>query len=149
MDTVVIGLGNPFLADDRAGIVVVEDLERLGLPAHFEILHTVGFELLDKVLDYKRAIIVDACMLGKNVGEILEVSVKDIFTSSSLINSHAMHIGSTLKLGDELYPERMPEEIRIFLIEVENIKEFSQEFTPEVLKAVEEVKRRIKELLVL
>ncbi|SDN31528.1 hydrogenase maturation protease [Desulfonauticus submarinus] len=148
-EVVVIGIGNPLLSDDRAGIVIVEDLEREGLPAQFEILYTVGFELLDKILGYKKAIIVDACMLGQKIGDILEVKVEDIFASSKLVNSHAMHIGTSLKLGFELYPDLMPKEVKIFLIEVENIEEFSKNFTPEVKKAVEEVKQRIKQELCL
>ncbi|WP_456324520.1 hydrogenase maturation protease [Desulfonauticus submarinus] len=148
-EVVVIGIGNPLLSDDRAGIVIVEDLEKEGLLAQFEILYTVGFELLDKILGYKKAIIVDACMLGQKIGDILEVKVEDIFASSKLVNSHAMHIGTSLKLGFELYPDLMPKEVKIFLIEVENIEEFSKNFTPEVKKAVEEVKQRIKQELCL
>lgn len=144
MDTVVLGIGNPLLADDRAGIVVVEDLEKENLSAHFEVLYTVGFEVIDKVLGYKKAIIVDACKLGNPVGTILEVGVEDIFSSPNLINSHAISVGTTLKTGYTVFKEEMPSEIKLYLIEVQNIEEFSKTFTPEVKKAVEEVKARIR-----
>jgi len=147
MKTIVIGIGNPFLADDRAGIVVVESLAQEKLKADFEILYTVGFELLDKILGYDQAIIVDACMLGGKLGEIFEVGLDDIFQTKSMLNSHAIHIGTSLRLGMDLYPELMPKQLKIFLIEVKNITEFSNQFTPQVKAAVEKVKTRIKKLL--
>ncbi|WP_051309294.1 hydrogenase maturation protease [Desulfogranum japonicum] len=144
---VVVGIGNPYLQDDRAGVVVVEKLEEQGVPCNTEIVYTVGFEVMDKVKGYDRAIIVDACMLGNEPGSILEVTMDDIFTTSSLVNSHAITLGTTLKTGYLCFQEEMPKEIQIVLIEVKDIKEFTQVMSPEVDKAVEVVVDRIKSLV--
>ncbi|MDR2551218.1 MAG: hydrogenase maturation protease [Desulfobulbus sp.] len=144
---VVIGIGNPYLQDDRAGVVVVEQLEREGLACHTEVVYTVGFEVMDKVRGYERAIVVDACKLGNAPGSILEVSVDDIFTTHALVNSHAITLGTTLKTGYVCFPEEMPTEIRILLIEVKEIKEFTQQMSPEVERAVTEVVARIRDLV--
>jgi len=141
---VVIGIGNPYLQDDRAGVVVAEQLEREGLACQIEVVHTVGFEVMDKVRGFERAIIVDACSLGNAPGSILEVSVDDIFTTHALVNSHAITLGATLKTGYLCFPEEMPAEIRILLIEVKEIKEFTQRMSPEVERAAAEVVERIK-----
>lgn len=141
---VVVGIGNPYLQDDRAGVVIVELLEKEGLDCHTEVVYTVGFEVMDKIRGYERAIIVDACMLGNEPGSILEVTVDDIFSTHSLVNSHAITLGTTLKTGLLCFPEEMPADIRIILIEVKAIKEFTQQMSPEVEVAVEAVVERIK-----
>lgn len=144
---VVIGIGNPFLQDDRAGVVVVQHLERDGLACQTEIVYTVGFEVMDKVRGYERAIIVDACTLGHAPGSIHEVSVDDIFTTHALINSHAITLGTSLKTGYVCFPEEMPQDLRILLIEVKEIKEFTRQMSPEVEEAVAEVVERIKNMV--
>lgn len=144
---VVVGIGNPYLQDDRAGVVIVETLEQEGLPCRTEVVYTVGFEVMDKIRGYERAIIVDACMLGNEPGSILEVSIDDIFSTHALVNSHAITLGTTLKTGLLCFPEEMPADIRIILIEVKEIKEFTQQMSPEVEAAVATVVGRIRALV--
>lgn len=146
MDTqcVVVGIGNPFLQDDRAGVVVVERLEQDKVPCRTEVVYTVGFEVMDKIRGCERAIIVDACMLGNEPGAILDVTIDDIFSTHALVNSHAITLGTTLKTGYLCFPEEMPADLRIMLIEVKDIKEFTQQMSPEVERAVDEVVERIK-----
>jgi hydrogenase maturation protease len=144
---VVVGIGNPYLQDDRAGVVIVEMLEKEGLPCQTEVVYTVGFEVMDKIRGFERAIIVDACMLGNEPGSILEVTVDDIFSTHALVNSHAITLGTTLKTGLLCFPEDMPEDIRIILVEVKEIKEFTQQMSPEVEAAVVTVVDRIRTLV--
>lgn len=144
---VVVGIGNPYLQDDRAGVVIVETLEQEGLPCRTEVVYTVGFEVMDKIRGYERAIIVDACMLGNEPGSILEVSIDDIYSTHALVNSHAITLGTTLKTGLLCFPDEMPADIRIILIEVKEIKEFTQQMSPEVEAAVKTVVDRIRALV--
>ena len=145
---VVVGIGNPYLQDDRAGVVILELLENEDLPCHTEVVYTVGFEVMDKIRGFERAIIIDACMLGNEPGSILEVTVDDIFSTHALVNSHAITLGTTLKTGLMCFPDEMPEDIRIILIEVKEIKEFTQQMSPEVEAAVVTVVDRIRALVV-
>jgi hydrogenase maturation protease len=147
MKCVVIGIGNPYLQDDRAGLVVVELLEQGNLPCQTENVYTVGFEVMEKIRGFERAIIVDACMLGNQPGTIVEVGVDDIFSTRTLINSHAMTLGTTLKTGFICFPDEMPRDIKILLIEVREIKEYTQQMSPEVEAAVTEVVLRITNLV--
>ena len=145
---VVVGIGNPYLQDDRAGVVILELLEKEDLPCHTEVVYTVGFEVMDKIRGFERAIIIDACMLGNEPGSILEVTVDDIFSTHALVNSHAITLGTTLKTGLMCFPDEMPKDIRISLIEVKEIKEFTQQMSPEVEAAVVTVVDRIRALVV-
>ena len=108
------------------------------------MLFRSGFEVMDKIRGCDQAIIVDACMLGNEPGSILEVGVDDIFTTHALVNSHAVTLGTTLKTGYVCFPEEMPADIRILLIEVKEIKEFTQQMSSEVEAAVDVVVERIK-----
>lgn len=143
-DTVIIGIGNPLLMDDRAGIEVAERLEAQGLPADVEILYTVGFEVIDKLQGYRRAYVVDACVLGGEPGTVREVSADDILGDAFLSGSHAVTLGATIKTGYEIFEDEMPEELRIVLIEAENPTGFSKQCTPKVEQAIGRVVERIR-----
>lgn len=143
-DTVIIGIGNPLLMDDRAGIEVAERLEALGVPADIVVLYTVGFEVIDKLLGYRRAYVVDACALGGEPGTVREVSADDILGDSFLSGSHAVTLGATIKTGYEVFEEEMPAQLRIVLIEAENPTGFSDQCTPKVEQAIGSVVERIR-----
>ena len=124
----VCGIGNPMLKDDRAGIEVAERIERSDLQVDTEIIYGVGFEVNDKIIGYDDVIIIDAAKIGKAPGTITEASVEDIFTDHELATSHAVTLGSTLKIGYELFPEEMPSLLRILLIEAEDYFEFTETY---------------------
>ncbi|MDX9841353.1 MAG: hydrogenase maturation protease [Desulfobulbus sp.] len=144
---VVVGIGNPYLQDDRAGVVIVEELERAALACRTEVLYTVGPEVMDRIRGFRRAIIIDACLLGNAPGTILELGLDDLCTTHSLTNSHAITLGATLKTGYLCFPEEMPADLRIILIEVKAISEFTEEMSPEVEAAAAEVVARIRRMV--
>ncbi|WP_051617169.1 hydrogenase maturation protease [Desulfonatronovibrio hydrogenovorans] len=146
--TIALGIGNPLLQDDRAGLEVVQRLSSMDLSVDIQELYTVGLDVLDRLMGYDRAFVVDACKLGYQPGTVVEVTVDDIFSSHSLSNSHAITLGATLKTGYELFPDQMPGEIYILLIEVEKIEEFTNVMTEVVEngvdRAVASIAARIK-----
>ncbi len=145
--SLVCGIGNPMLKDDRAGIEVAERIDALNLAVDVEIIYGVGFEVLDKVLGYDRVIVIDAAKMGHPPGTILEVGVDDIFSDHQLASSHAVTLGSTLKVGYQLFPEEMPKDLKIILIEAEDYFEFTKECSPAVARAIDLVCGRIENLL--
>ncbi len=139
----VCGIGNPMLKDDRAGIEVAERIERSDLQVETEIIYGVGFEVNDKIMGYDDVIIVDAAKIGKPPGTITEASVDDIFADHELASSHAVTLGSTLKIGYELFPDEMPARLQILLIEAEDYFEFTRECSEQVNVAIALVVQRI------
>lgn len=131
------------LKDDRAGIEVAERIERSALAVDVEIIYGVGFEVNDKIMGYERVFIIDAAKMGYPPGTIVEVSVDDIFANHQLASSHAVTLGSTLKIGYQLFPDEMPPYLSIILIEAADYFEFTKECTPLVTIAIDEVVRRI------
>ncbi len=137
--TLVCGIGNPMLKDDRAGIEVAEQIERMNINLDVEIIYGVGFEVNDKIMGYDRVFIIDAAKMGHTAGTILEVGVDDIFHDHLLASSHATTLGSTLKVGYDLFPDEMPGELKIFLIEAEDYFEFTKTCSPAVTVAIQKV----------
>ena len=146
MKVKIIGIGNPILRDDSVGIKIAERL-RGRVNADVEILMTTDFEVIDKILGYDKAIIVDAVKSGKEPGTIYEFSLDDVFSSYSIPGTHALSLGTTLKLGYTIFPEEMPKELKIFAVEVEDIEHFGEDCTPKVERAIPKVIEMIEEEL--
>lgn len=144
---IIVGIGTPYRQDDLAGLVVAERLRQGTLDCQVESLTVVGFEILEMIRGYERAIIVDACLFGLAPGAVVEVSVDELEPICTPVNSHAITLGTALKTGYACFPDEMPADIRILLIEVKEISECSQQMSPEVERAVEEVVDRVKTLV--
>jgi len=142
----ILGIGNPILRDDSVGIKIAEKLEG-NVDADIEILMTTDFEVIDKILGYDKAIIVDAVKFGGEPGTIYEFSLDDIFSSYAITGTHTLSLGTTLKVGYTVFPEEMPKELKIFAIEVEDIEHFGKDCTPKVEQAIPKVINMIKEEL--
>lgn len=142
---IVVGIGNPMLKDDRVGIEVVEALNAHNPELDTAILHFWGGDVLDIIMGYDKAIIVDACQAGMRPGTVLEITPEKISDHENLVNSHATALGSTLKTGQTLFPDQMPKDLKLFLVEVEDISTFSTKCTPVVCHAITDVVERIQE----
>lgn len=132
----VCGIGNPMLKDDRAGIEVAERIARSSLQVDTEIIYGVGFEVIDKIMGYDDVIIVDAAKIGTIPGTVTEATVDDIFADHKLASSHAVTLGSTLKVGLDLFPDEMPKSLKILLIEAEDYFEFTKDCSPAVNESI-------------
>ncbi|MEW5763185.1 MAG: hydrogenase maturation protease [Bacillota bacterium] len=144
MRTVVVGIGNPVLRDDAVGVKVAQHFEGL---VDTEILMTTDFKVLDKLLGYDRAVIVDGVRLGHAPGTVLEFNVDDLLFTYTYSGTHNLSLPTTLKIGYELFAEEMPREIRIVTVEVEDVTTFGTDCTPAVEKAIPEAVRRVRHYL--
>ena len=144
---VVVGIGNPYRQDDRAGLAVAERLRQERLDCQVESLPAVGFEILEMIRGYERAILVDACQFGKSPGSVVAMTVDELGPIHSPVNSHAISLVTALKTGHVCFPDDMPAEIRILLIEVKQTSECTRQMSPEVELAVEEVVERVKTMV--
>ncbi len=69
MKTIIVGIGNPNFKDDGIGLKIVEHFE--GIVDTVKLLN-IGFNLIDSLLGYERALIVDGVKTGKEPGSIIE-----------------------------------------------------------------------------
>ncbi len=143
MKAIVVGIGNPNFKDDGVGLNIVEKLN--GLVDTVSLLN-ISFQIIDSILGYDKAVIVDGVKSGTEPGSILEFNTDywgDIYASGT----HNLSIFEILRIGYSLFSDEMPKEIKIIGVEVEDVETLSRQLSPSVEAAIPDVISKIKEYL--
>lgn len=140
MKTLVLGLGNPLLRDDSVGLRVAQQLRPL-LAGHSDIEiiedYRGGLRLMERMVGFDRAIIIDAICTGAEPGTIHLLSPDDIPTQHSA-SAHDVNLPTALQLGRNS-GAHLPDIEAILLVGVEaaDINTFDDKrLTPEVEAAI-------------
>jgi hydrogenase maturation protease len=155
MKTLIIGLGNPILTDDGVGVKVARMLEELiNLENHpgLEITEASagGLRLMEAMLGFDRVILIDAYYLKPETtvpGKIHRLTLEDLRSASPTQHSTSAHDASLVTALDAAkhMGYKIPAEIFIYAVEVENILDFSEMPTPAVAAAIPIVTNLIME----
>ena len=135
---IIIGVGNPILGDDAAGIQVARNLQnRINNPSiDIKEAYTGGFNLLDIIIGYDKAIIIDAMVSPNHAGEVKRISLEELSTVHSW-NPHAVSFYEAIQLAEKLGENNIPREIIIFAIMIPSIQiEFKEELSSIVKAAI-------------
>ena len=143
MKILVIGLGNPILTDDGVGVKVAYALEDILADSRPDVVVTEasagGLRLMELMLGYDRAIIVDAFTNGSNTpGKMHRMTLDDLRDISPTQHSASAHdttLVTALDAGKALGMHLL-DEVVIYAIEVENVIDFSEEPTTAVAAAI-------------
>ena len=139
--TVVLGLGNPLLADDAVGLHVVASLQHLMQEDPIEGVRVVastraGFDLIDLLAGAARAIIIDCLDVpDPTPGRIRRLDLGQVAGSARLVGGHDVSVAVAFELAAALGIP-MPETVEIYGIEAASTREFTERMTPEVEAAV-------------
>jgi len=139
---VVLGLGNPVLADDAVGLKVAEAFQRLldarPLPGVIVLASTrAGFELIDMLQGFRHALIVDALELPEpRAGHVQLLDMAHVAGSVRLNMMHEISITAAFELAARLGIP-MPAQVEIYAVEAADTRTLSEELTAEVAAAVE------------
>ncbi|MBU0674289.1 MAG: hydrogenase maturation protease [Proteobacteria bacterium] len=139
MKTIVIGLGNPCLRDDGLGIMVA-DLLRNHPERHDTVTvteaYTGGLALMELMVGYDQAIVIDACTTGIHpAGTLIEMSLDDLTPSRNSTSTHDASLVVALETGKTI-GLHLPSSIRFFGIEAGNTKDFGETLTEPVRRTV-------------
>jgi hydrogenase maturation protease len=141
----LLGLGNDILTDDCIGLRVVQELQRelAGHPAiDFRETTEMGLALLDFITGCRTVVIVDSIQTGKAApGFLHELDAADL-TQLTGRTPHFLGVTETLALGRQLGLP-MPEQVRIFAIEVEDPFTLGTGLTPALQAALPGILERI------
>jgi len=139
--TLVMGIGSPIMCDDAIGLRVLQEIDKKKLPlVETREACTSGLDLIEIMLDYDRAIIVDAIMNSPHpVGTIMILKPEDFSSTVHGVNPHEANIATTIELGRALEPDRMPHDIIFVAVEVRDVYTVSETMTPEVEEALPRV----------
>jgi hydrogenase maturation protease len=139
MKTIVLGVGNPILKDDGAGIHVIRQLKKYVKDPDVTLdeAMTGGMNLLDMIIGYEKAILIDTVkMKGAKTGEVRRFSLRD-FSSVHSSNPHDVDLLEALKLAEKLGEKRIPKEIVIVGISVNETQHvFGEQLSEKIAKAV-------------
>jgi hydrogenase maturation protease len=168
--TIIIGLGNPILGDDGVGWKVAETVkERLNaemslrlpvrpigmksihyLPAvEVDCLSLGGLSLMERLLGYERAIIVDSMETGGSpVGSVRTfplASLPDPMAGHSA-SAHDTSLITALKTAESIGAD-IPKRVDVVAVEAQNVYDFSEELSPLVAAAVLDAVQAVFDLL--
>lgn len=160
MNTIVIGLGNPLLGDDGVGWRIAEAL-RQETSVEVDCLAVGGLALMERLVGYQRAILVDAICTGTQPeGTITCCALEDLPAPAGphasagppasggrhLASAHDASLAVAFQVGRALRAE-LPEQVIVLAVEAARVYDFSTELSPAVAAAVPRAVQRAHELL--
>lgn len=135
MRTIVIGLGNPLLTDDGLGLQAAALLrQRLGDDERVEVIeaYTGGLDLMELMIGYERAVVVDAVTSGRHhPGTLVELGLDDLLSSRNTTSTHDASLAVAIETG-KLLGLQLPEAIFFFGIEAGQANDFGEQLTAPV-----------------
>ena len=170
MRTLVVGLGNPILGDDGVGWRVAEEVKRrlqiadfrsqiepaesqsaiLNPKSEIEVdsLALGGLSLMERLVGYDRAIIVDAVSTGQPPGTVSRFRLDELpdFSTAHTSAAHDTSLQTALRVGRTM-GAHLPGEVLIVGVEAQSVYDFSETLSPPVAAAVPVAVRLVLELL--
>lgn len=163
MKTIVIGLGNPILGDDGVGWKVAEEVRKqlslVNAPdpqgegrdyVDVELLSLGGISLMEHLIGYERAILIDAMTSDRETGSIIVSRLSELPDYSTLHTTsvHDTSLRNALRLGRGMgasLPEE--EEVVVVGIATSHVYDFSEELTPPVAESIPLAMKIVTDLL--
>jgi hydrogenase maturation protease len=149
----VIFIGNPFGGDDGIGPYLYEQLKDNQDLKKYDMMElgVLGFDILNYVKDDDKLIIVDAVVIdeketNQSVGKVRILDEEDLSKDIKVISQHDFGIEQTAVILRKFYPQL--KKISIIGININNIKEFSEKLSNELLDNIEEIKKEVKEQII-
>ncbi len=146
----MIGLGNPILGDDGIGWRVAEMVQarlsenstpespQFELEIEFETLSLGGLSLMEHLIGFKYAIIIDAISCGRfPIGTVTRNELTDFEMGeiNPLNSAHDTSLFNAIQIGRSLEVE-LPERIAIVSIEIEVDYQFRESLSEAVAASV-------------
>jgi hydrogenase maturation protease len=139
MKTIILGVGNQILGDDGVGVHVANELKNCIQDPNIAIEEAItgGMNLLDLILGYDRAIIVDAVKTEEGeTGEVKRILLSDFSTLHSC-NPHDVSLSEAIDMAKKMGELRIPQKIIIIGVLMKQIPcEFGEELSEKIAAAV-------------
>lgn len=160
MKTIVVGLGNPILGDDGVGWKVAEDvMKRLtftpipllfgeGSPVDVICLSVGGISLMEHLIGYDHAIIVDAFATDAPTGSISVLRLDQLpnYSAFHTSSSHDTSLQNAMELGRAM-GAHLPDDVMIVGITTRPVFDFSEELSAPVARVVHSVGTIVLDML--
>ncbi len=159
MKTLILALGNPILSDDGVAHEVADRLaKRLKSssttpnPAlsevegmQYDIIKSSAatMDIIPKLAGYHRLVVVDAVQLGSApFGIVHRFNLTDLASTVRPSCPHDINFATAFQMAKQ-WGYHIPEDIRIYGIEVKELSRFSQGCTPEIAEKLNRIVEHI------
>jgi hydrogenase maturation protease len=168
MKTLVVGLGNPILGDDGVGWNVAEEVKRqltspsprLRHPSPIgrgvggegevavEFLSLGGISLMEHLIGYDRAILIDALTSDQEIGSVIVSRLSEMpdYSAFHIASPHDTSLQNALKLGRSM-GAKLPEDVIVVGIATDHMYDFTENLSPPVAEAVPRALEIVMDLL--
>jgi hydrogenase maturation protease len=150
MKTIVVGIGNPILRDDGVGIHIIKRFRELteGLDVVIDEATTGGMNLLDLILGFDRAVLVDAVSIqDKEVGEVVVIRDVEKMETAHSTNPHDTSFPEAIAVARKMGQQKVPDDILLVGINIRPVYEFGEGLSREVELAVPVALEELNRLL--
>ncbi len=162
LNILVAGLGNPILGDDGVGWHVVAQAQDLfsqcAYPlddaryhVHFECFSLGGISLMEQMIGFDKAILVDAIHLegASHIGSVYVLTPEELpnLGYGHLNSSHDTTFKDALSMGRKLGAD-LPSDIIIIGVESAPNFEFSENLSPEIVAALPLATQKVLDYLI-
>jgi hydrogenase maturation protease len=156
-EIIVVGLGNPILGDDGVGWRVAEQVLVSLKAQHPQLCQNVvverlsvgGLSLMERMLDFKRAIVIDAVRIGEGTaGNLLclPLSALPDHSTGHTTSAHDTSLQNALKVAEEM-GFNVPTDTWVVGIAAEHTEVFSEQLSPLVEAAIPEAADTVMRLV--
>jgi hydrogenase maturation protease len=147
----VVGLGNPILGDDGVGWRVAEAVKKRlppDLPVDVGFLSLGGLSLMEHLIGYQRAILIDAFALDEPIGSILVLKLSELpnYSAFHTTSPHNTSVQNAIDLGKSMGAQ-LPEDVTVVGIATKHVCDFSEVLSPPVADAVPQAAQIILDLV--
>jgi hydrogenase maturation protease len=149
MGTIIVGIGNPILGDDGVGIHVLRELGELKLDEDItlEEAFTGGMNLVDIIVGYEKAILIDAVSRPEDEpGRVYLMDARSMESSHST-NPHDTSSPEALEVARKMGQKELPSVIHLVGINIRPQFDFKDGLSGEVARSVPEAVERVLGLL--
>lgn len=145
MKTRVLGIGNPIVTDDGAGLKIAQEIKQLRPELDVVEACAGAMGLFDYVVDCDKVVIIDSIKTDDEFpGTLYKLQLEDLHPTLNHPLSHGLDIASAIKLGEGL-GYKMPQSLSIYAIEIEDNTNFGEGCTEEVAARIPAIAKEIIE----
>jgi hydrogenase maturation protease len=144
----VIALGQAAAGDDGAGLAVLDELRRSGVPNGVELVHAAEDSALLSLLETPAPVVLVDAVLGERPGTVLELSPDELAASGLRpVSTHGLGAVQAIALARTLSPGMISPEIRIVGITIARPARYTHALSPAVSEAVPRAAARVRALV--
>jgi hydrogenase maturation protease len=141
--TILIGLGNPIMSDDAVGLAVAKEVLRRVPGLDGDLSASGGFDVLDCMIGYERAVIIDSMVTGRfPPGTVRRVDVDPELKTLRVEDSHGMDFLRAMEVG-RVAGANMPREVIIYGIEVADASSLGESISEGLREMIDEIAEEI------